>query len=110
MPHAASTEPILSATISFIGEGERVIAGVVWDVMDYQFRVSRGTDHCVIAVGIVGDWQDRLSRSELQKLAETWLVHRLEHGYEPFKDPRPRLTQVPCTIVDYWLAHRALPH
>jgi len=45
-------------------------------------------------------------------LAETWLTHRLEHGYEPFEEPLRclRVMQVPFSIADYWYLHGRLPH
>ncbi len=111
MPQNQSTHMLRNVTISFIGSSERVIGGVVWDIVDYRFRLSRGIQSCDVTVGIHADWQDRLSRSELLKLSETWLLHRLEHGYEPFTEPRrPRLTEVPFSVVNYWLEHRTLPH
>jgi hypothetical protein len=89
-----------------------VLENAVWDIVDYYFTVDRGADSCDIAVGIPGDWQDRLSQPELCKLAETWLLHRLQQGYQPFVEPRScrRIMQVPFSVVNHWLAHRSLPH
>ena len=89
-----------------------MIDNVVWDVVDYLFSVKREGDSIDIAVGIDGDWQDRLSGAELRTVAETWLLHRLEHFYQPFGEPRScrRIMQVPFGVVDYWLVHRRLPH
>jgi hypothetical protein len=100
------------ATVSFVTSCQRVNDGVVWDVVDYHFRVTWKGDSYDIAVGIDGDWQDRLSRAELRTIAETWLLHRLEHFYEPLGEPRScrRVMQVPFGVVDYWLVHRRLPH
>ena len=100
------------ATVSFVTSCQRVNAGVVWDIVDYHFSVTWKGESGDIAVGIDGDWQDRLSGSELRKIAETWLLHRLEHFYEPFGEPRScrRIMQVPFSVVDYWLMHRRLPH
>jgi len=100
------------ASVSFVTSCQRVIDDVVWDVVDYHFSVKKDGDSCDIAVGIDGDWQDRLSGAELRKVAETWLLHRLEHFYQPFSEPRScrRIMQVPFSIVDYWMVHRSLPH
>ena len=98
--------------LCFLGLSERMLDNLIWDVVDYRFRVKRGSDSCEIAVGIPGDWQDRLSESQQRRLAETWLTHRLEHGYDPFREPRSygRLMQVPFSIVDYWYTRGRLPH
>jgi hypothetical protein len=100
-------------TVSFVKACERVGDNVVWDIVDYHFSVNRASDSCEVAVGIAGDWQDRLSQSELRRLAKAWLLHRLEHGYDPFRERAPsclRVTQIPFSIVNYWLTHRSLPH
>ncbi len=99
------------ATVSFVTSCQRVIDGVAWDIVDYHFSVTWKGESCGMAVGIDGDWQDRLSGSELRKIAETWLLHRLEHFYE-LNEPGScrKIMQVPFSVVDYWLAHRRLPH
>ncbi len=51
-PQAAS-----HATVSFLRSSERVLENVVWDVVDYHFTVTKGSESCEIAVGIPGDWQ-----------------------------------------------------
>lgn len=104
--------PVSRTTVIFIKSSERVLGEVAWDVVDYHFTVTKGSESCEIAVGIPGDWQDRMSQPLLRKLAETWLTHRLEHGYEPFEEPLRclRVMQVPFSIADYWYLHGRLPH
>jgi hypothetical protein len=99
-------------TVSFVKSCERVINNAAWDIVDYVFRVEREGDYCEVAVGIDGDWQDRLSATELRKIAETWLFHRLEHFYQPFGEPggRCRMMHVPFDVVEFWFEHRRLPH
>jgi len=111
----SQTEPIrpfCHPTAAFLRACGRLSGDILWDVVDYYFSISRGSDSCEVAVGIAGDWQDRLSRSELRKLAEAWVLHRLEHGYDPFGDQPTcrRVTEIPFSVVNYWLTHRSLPH
>ena len=107
-----STVVIRGMTVSFARACQRIADNLLWDIVDYHFSIKTEGESCDIAVGIDGDWQDRLSAVELQKIAETWLLHRLEHFYQPFAEPRscPRIMQVPFSVVDFWLAHRRLPH
>jgi len=107
-----TSSTVSHTTLSFVRSSQRVLENVVWDVVDYYFRLDRGSDSCEIAVGIPGDWQDRVSQALLRKLAEAWLTHRLEHGYDPFgEQPHGlRIMQVPFSIVDYWYLHGRLPH
>jgi hypothetical protein len=107
----ASSQDTCHANVSFLRSSDRVLENVVWDVVDYCFSVTKGSESFEIAVGIPGDWQDRMSQPLLRKLAETWLIHRLEHGYEPYGEPLRcrRIMQVPFTIVDYWYLHGRLP-
>ena len=102
----------VKTNVSFLRASQRALENVVWDIVDYHFTVTRGANSCDVAVGIPGDAEDRLSQPELRQLAEAWLRHRLEHGYEPFRRPQSwhSLTQVPFSIVNYWLSNRALPH
>ena len=99
-------------TVAFLRSSERVLENIVWDVVDYHFSVTKGSESGEIAVGIPGDWLDRMSQPLLCRLAETWLMHRLEHGYEPFGEPLPcrRIMQVPFSIAEYWYLHGRLPH
>jgi len=83
-PQTESTKVVRGLTVSFVRLCQRITDDAVWDIVDYHFSVKTEGDVCNIAVGIDGDWQDRLSALELRKLAETWLLHRLEHFYEPF--------------------------
>ncbi|HXY14953.1 MAG TPA: hypothetical protein VEI26_10690 [Terriglobales bacterium] len=113
MPPKTDAKTVFSGlTVSFLRSCPRIVDNVIWDTVDYYFRVEREGDSREVAVGIDGDWQDRLSSTELQKIAETWLLHRLEHFYQPFREPRTysRMTHVPFDVVDFWLAHRRLPH
>ncbi len=107
-----SPQAACHTTVAFLRSSERVLENVVWDVVDYHFTVTKGSESCEIAVGIPGDWQDRLSQPLLRKLAETWLMHRLEHGYDPFGEPLQcrRIMQVPFSIADYWYMHGHLSH
>jgi hypothetical protein len=83
---------------------------VVWGFADYYFRVNREEDSCEVAIGILSDWQKSLSQSELHVLAERWLMYRLGHGYDPFRDSKSqRTSEVPFTVVNYWLMHSTLP-
>jgi len=111
-PGTESPKVIGDLTISFVGSYQRITDNAVWDIVDYHFSVKTDADACDVAVGIDGDWKDRLSDSELRKLAETWLLHRLEHFYKPFGEPRScaRITRVPFSVVDYWMVHKRLPH
>jgi len=99
-------------TTMFLRACDRLSGDVLWDIVDYCFSVNKGSDSCEVAVGISGDWQDRLSQLELRKLAEAWLLHRLEHGYDPIGHHLTcrRVTQIPFSVVNYWLTHRSLPH
>ena len=107
-----STVVIRGMTISFARACQRIADNLVWDIVDYHFTVEKEGESCDIAVGIDGDWQDRLSAIELRKIAETWLLYRLEHFYQPFDELRScsRTTQVPFSVVEFWQAHRRLPH
>jgi len=110
MQHQVATR--VESNVSFLRSSQRVLENIVWDIVDYHFTVNCDTDSFQVSVGIPGDAQDRLSEPELRKLAETWLVHRLEHGYKLLGQPQSwhRVTQVPMSIVNYWLANRRLPH
>jgi hypothetical protein len=110
--HVESLPISRHTTVVFLRSSERVLGEVAWDVVDYHFSVNRDGESCEIAVGIPGDWQDRMSQPLLRKLAETWLTHRLAHGYDPFGAPSTcrRVMQVPFSIADYWYIHGRLPH
>jgi hypothetical protein len=101
-----------SFEVEFVESCDRIVGEVRHDITDYKFRVIRGDACRDIAVGIAGDWQDRLSAVEHRRIAETWLNHRLQHGYDPFREPQrhQQLLEVPFSVVEHWLTHRTLPH
>lgn len=109
-----TAEPVAEVTteIEFLDAHERLVGDTGYDMMDYCFRLRRGDDYLEVAIGIPGDWEDRLSAAERLVIAETWLKHRLHHGYNPFRGPHCeyRLLDVPFSVVEHWHRYRALPH
>jgi hypothetical protein len=72
----------------------RTEAGSHMDYVDYRFRVHKGSEVFVVAVGITGIWHEpipRLSRTlcelELSEIAREWLTEQLQRGYDPFRGP-----------------------
>ncbi len=104
--------PVQDLAICFLQECRRVIDNTAYDLVDYTFRLTHGNVSRDIAVGIEGDWQGRLTPVELRTLAESWLRHRLEHGYDAFamQKSHRQLLQIPFGVADYWVGHRAFPH
>jgi hypothetical protein len=72
----------------------RTEVGSHMDYVDYRFRVHKGSEVFVVAVGINRIWHEpipRLSRTlcelELSGIAHEWLTEQLQRGYDAFSGP-----------------------